>query len=108
MQQHVSLEIEWITPEKDCYCHKNFDLPDCTQIANRPSYHAECGIGTESFDGDFGNKYALDTAKLLMETDEVLSIELECDSKSKMWNLRFKTFSTCASKLAHYFLFVES
>ena len=108
MQQHVSLEIEWIAPEKDCYCYKNFDLPDCTQASNRPTYHAECGVGTGSVDGDFGNKCALDVAKSLMETNEVSSIELECDSRSKMWDLRFKTFSTCASKLAHYFLFVES
>ena len=108
MQQHVSLEIEWIAPEKDCYCHKNFDLPDCIQASNRPTYHAECGVGTGSVDGDFGNKCALDVAKSLMETNEVSSIELECDSRSKMWDLRFKTFSTCASKLAHYFLFVES
>ena len=108
MQQHVSLEIEWIAPEKDCYCHKNFDLPDCIQASNRPTDHAECGVGTGSVDGDFGNKCALDVAKSLMETNEVSSIELESDSRSKMWDLRFKTFSTCASKLAHYFLFVES
>ena len=108
MQQHVNFKIEWIVLEKDCYCHKNLDLPDCTQVANRPTYHAECGIGMGSVDGDFGNKCALATTKLLMETNEVSSIELKYDSRSKMWDLRFKTFSTCASKLAHYFLFVES
>ena len=103
------LSDKWVASEKECYCHKEFDLPDCKLVGDRPEKHKKCiNYCTGSINKDFGDTCALEAAKALMESGQVSSVIIERDTATDMWALHFTTFSMCATKLCHYLLFVES
>lgn len=107
-QDQPNLENQWVANEKECYCQKKGDLPDCTLASTRPYLHRECGMGPTSIDQGAGKQDCLKVAELLMDTNEVSSITLECSPTYKVWNLRFTTYSKCANNLADSVLSVES
>jgi hypothetical protein len=87
-----------------CFCREEFGISDvCDQGGERPLRHKRSGFGCGPSETDTAK-----AVEILMNSEQVLKIELNFDERYRCWDLDFETIpESCASHLCYYLMFQE-